>query len=647
MMHPGRWVVSCVLCMTLAASIVWAEGAEEQEAPQEQEVEVGEVQVVASPIVEPTTTTRYGTQVSTVTEDQMDALNAQDLASAVRRVPGVTISRFNQVGSYGGREGGAVFVRGMGASRPGGEIATMIDGVPKYVGVWGHPLLDTLNIDNAQRIDVYKGANPILCGNAGFGAFDLILKRQTEPGYTTRLFGAAGMHETWMETLEHGGRTGPWDYYLVQSYKSSDGHRDRSAGELQDYYVRIGRQLNDVWTLGYSFIHTDNWAEDPGHEDGPPPARGLYPTRDDLHIVSLENRSADAEGHLKLYWDNLHADWEQFDVEAFDTVTDHDNYGLRARQALWPWEGGEAVVGFDWDNIGGRAVEKRPGGRKSVNEHFHIVSPYGAVSHSFGARDGWHVTPSAGARFSDHDEFDDVWTPQAGIVAGNGQTELHAGYARGVNYPGVYVIYFFEQVWGAGETWKNLDPEIVDHFEVGLSHRLTSWLKTNATAFWDQGENRISFVTPPPPPPTFQNIDDFQTEGFELSAEIAPADSWSAFLGATFLTDIEPRNLPYAPKCSLSAGVSWLPAERWQVDLDGQYVSDFFTDNPRFPSTFTEVDAYALVNGKLTYDVAPAEASWQGSVFAALENLLDQDYEFRDGYPMPGVTLTGGFDLRF
>ena len=44
----------------------------------------------------------------------------------------------------GGDEGGAVYVRGLGASRPGSEIKTYVDGIPFYMGVWNHALLDLL-----------------------------------------------------------------------------------------------------------------------------------------------------------------------------------------------------------------------------------------------------------------------------------------------------------------------------------------------------------------------------------------------------------------------------------------------------------------------------------------------------------------------
>lgn len=65
----------------------------------------------------------------------MSDLNVQDLSTALRRSPGVNISHYNPVGSFGGATGGAVFIRGMGSSRPGGEIKTLVDGIPMYMSI--------------------------------------------------------------------------------------------------------------------------------------------------------------------------------------------------------------------------------------------------------------------------------------------------------------------------------------------------------------------------------------------------------------------------------------------------------------------------------------------------------------------------------
>ena len=121
-----------------------------------------------------------------VGEEQVRHLNAQDLPSALRRTPGVTISRYNPVGSFGGAEGGAIFVRGLGSIRPGGEMKTYVGGVPLIMGVFKHPLMDILPVDVAGSIEVVKGAQPHRFGNT-FSAVNLVPKRMTEQGQMARL----------------------------------------------------------------------------------------------------------------------------------------------------------------------------------------------------------------------------------------------------------------------------------------------------------------------------------------------------------------------------------------------------------------------------------------------------------------------------
>ena len=95
-----------------------------------------------------------GTEIVTLSRGQLGELNAQDLQTALRQVPGVTISRYSPIGSYGGAQGGSVYIRGQGAARPGGEIRMYTDGVPRESGVWGHPLMDSVPADFADSAQV-------------------------------------------------------------------------------------------------------------------------------------------------------------------------------------------------------------------------------------------------------------------------------------------------------------------------------------------------------------------------------------------------------------------------------------------------------------------------------------------------------------
>ena len=97
--------------------------------------------VTASPIIESNNINEFSEFSTKVNDTQIKDLGALDLAAALRMTPGVQISRYNEVGSYSGDQGGNVYIRGIGVSRPGSEIKTYLDGVPVYMGIWNHPLM--------------------------------------------------------------------------------------------------------------------------------------------------------------------------------------------------------------------------------------------------------------------------------------------------------------------------------------------------------------------------------------------------------------------------------------------------------------------------------------------------------------------------
>ena len=64
-----------------------------------------EIVVTARPILEETRLDALGGLVTIMTPKQISDMNALDLPSALRRLPGVVISRYNLVGGYGGGDG--------------------------------------------------------------------------------------------------------------------------------------------------------------------------------------------------------------------------------------------------------------------------------------------------------------------------------------------------------------------------------------------------------------------------------------------------------------------------------------------------------------------------------------------------------------
>lgn len=200
----------CTLLQMLIGMSVSTTGMAEDDATASPDTntKLPTVEVLGSPIIESNTVDSFASLSTIVTDTQVRDLNALDLSSALRRTPGVTISRFNPVGSFGGEEGGSVNIRGMGASRPGSEIKTYVDGVPLYMGVWNHPLLDLLPINGMERITVYKGPQPQLYGNT-FAAIDLMPKQTSTPGLNANGRLAGGSFASFIEQADVVGGSGP------------------------------------------------------------------------------------------------------------------------------------------------------------------------------------------------------------------------------------------------------------------------------------------------------------------------------------------------------------------------------------------------------------------------------------------------------
>jgi hypothetical protein len=140
-----------------------------------------------------------------------------------------------------------------------------------------------------------------------------------------------------------GGKQGPWDYYVGGGYRSSDGHRDDSDGELRDAFGRIGYQLNPNWNLSVFSLWNDNYARDPG-EKGADPAlqQGKYETRSLMAVATAANRYDKAEGYVKLYRNGGAGDWLDHPISASvkeDLYNDFLFYGVKARELFRFWNG--------------------------------------------------------------------------------------------------------------------------------------------------------------------------------------------------------------------------------------------------------------------------------------------------------------------
>ncbi|HPR65004.1 MAG TPA: TonB-dependent receptor plug domain-containing protein [Thermoanaerobaculia bacterium] len=607
------------------------------------------ITVTAPPILDRSSVDRYGNLVGEVTRKQVEELNAHDVADALRNVPGLVISRYNPVGSYGGADGGTLFIRGHGSGRPGAEIQMMTDGIPRFVGVWTHPLLDTLTLDHVDRIEIYRSSQPVLMGTMGFGAINLVPRRWTDAGPGGRISLSGGSFNTFIGQVEAGGAWGKTDVYLSGGSMKSDGHRDVADGEVEDLYGRFGYRISPALDFTLQISHNDGLASDPGNINLPrTPVTPSFGIVDDFALATLSYTARRGSGSVKLYGDDGSIDWLQWDgasSASFRTLTDYRNYGVRWREALDLGERRELIVGYDYDVYGGISYEDHTNSRtEGIDLDFRSSAPYFMFSQTYGDSTITWI-PSFGVRYNDSKYFGAEWGYQVGLSIRRGPSTVYTNYAHAFNLPGVYAAALYG-TWGQGDAWKDLNAELLDHVELGYTGSLSQKVDLTVSIYHDEVTDALRFVPPPPPPPSFANIGDYTLDGIEASLHVRPSDTVSLFAGLSWMNP-DPADVPNAPEWSFSAGVNWIPARGWTVSLDGQSVSESYVLNPRFATSQVAVDGYTLLHVRTSRAFSFGTPGWIMELHLDGENLTDETYEFRPGYPMPGRSWMAGVTLTF
>lgn len=636
---------TAVVVAAAVASNAWAQGAPvKQLAP---------VVVTGSPIIESNHIDAFSSFSTQLTESQIKDLSALDLTSALRMTPGVQISRYDDVGSYNGNQGGAIYIRGMGVSRPGSEIKTYVDGVPVYMGVWNHPLLDLLPVNGMQAINVYKSPQPQVNGN-NFASINLDTKRATENGLHGEATVAAGSFGTLVTQGSLLGKIDSLDYMLAAGHIESKGHVKNADAKLNNAMGRIGFKLNSTWSIGAGFMAVDNEAGDPKFAN--PAARD--PSSAHMFNASLAHVHGDWRGEVKAY-DNRGQNKLINDAVWGNFNTKFHLSGLRWKEELSPWKGGKLVAGIDHDRVQGEISGPWVGGgapwtgatNGSVTlPAFSTTSPHAAISHAVELSGGFAAIPSVGVRQYSTTNYSSKAAPHAGLSLVSDKVTAYANYAEGILYPGMETYALTQAIpfmFSANTNWNKLSPSTNKHKEIGLKFTPSSQTQVDISLFKDDVSHRYIWTAPTGPGSgSFSNgYSDYTLRGLEVSAKHELANGWKLFSGLTLLKSSVDTQ-PYVPKSALTAGVSGKVGPVRLV-VDAQHQTGMYALGlDRDASVSNQyVNAFTVANARVSYPLA--SLGKKGEVYLAMNNLFGANYQYNPGYPMPGRSLRVGLIASF
>lgn len=541
-------------------------------------------------------------------------------------VPGLFVNERNMVGyGVGPDSGGNISIRGISGT-PNTQILMLIDGQPQFMGIFSHPISDAYTGSDIERIEVIRGPGSILYGSNAMGGAVNLITRQPEDGLTLYGKAAYGSYNTGLFTGSLGYKKNKFSVFGSINRERTDGNRDDANDAFKNTsgYLKLDYQVSKNIDISLDGNIIDAKYNFPGTVEQPlDTARRDY-TRSRT-ALSLENRYDKVEGALMFFYNyGDHSFTDGF------RSNDH-NYGLTFYQNLKLFKGNVITLGYDFKKFGGKATniytpEFVPKGFDL--EHDITENDLYALFHQNINK----FSIDVGYRFVHNSNYGSQHVPAAGItyrVSRNGF--LKAATTKGFRSPAIVDLFLFPT------STDSLQPEKLWNYELTWGQSFAQGkFDLEVTGFIVDGENMIQEVLIAAPPPVKQNTGAFTNKGIELSAGYHPLGNLDLNLIYTYLNTS--KELKYAPEHEINLhGIYRLKPISFMLYF--KYINDLNTFVG--PSEVTK-ENYAILNLKVKWEAL----KWL-NLFLEGNNLFNTTYEIDRGFPLPGINVLGGIELRY
>ncbi|CAK8723831.1 TonB-dependent receptor [Candidatus Electronema halotolerans] len=560
----------------------------------------------------------------------------------------------------------AVGLRGFSTDTHGndlqGHVLILLDG--RRAGTGNAAKLLT---DNVERIEIIRGPGAVQYGSAGMGGVINIITRQGEKNALAAEAGAgsfdaaaASLSGTWVK--EH------FDFAGSVS-RSEQGDYETGSGQLYGNTAssETGLSLNAGWSFTkenrVGLIITASNLDDAGNP-------GYLASNDLDDRTDKENWSADlswrGKGSQSQQWlvryflgkdNNSWLDPAASDPDGWDDGSVSENTTKQqGGQAQFTSAFGLATVtaGADWLYY---EVENTwtPQETSYSNPALFLLGRTSLLkdrlSLDAGLRYDWYSTEMEEPAGRSHD--DSHFTPQVGLTwLATDALKLRARYAQGFVLPSADQLGADFSRFGTRTVGNPaLAPEQSTTYEAGLDFS-QGFFQAALTYFHTDFEDKIIVAPLPDSTRSWQNLGDAVISGLEgqFSHDLGLLLNWSwsvrPYLNLTVLTQYENKStgedLEQVSGSTLAAGLAADDGGRLSFRLNvacmgRQLVEDWQSEAS--PRPLVELDS------SMVADLTAAWRFYEDPIYGAFSlrgrasNLLDEDYAYVKGYPLPGRSL--------
>lgn len=560
--------------------------------------------------------------VSQISRQDIENTGQMNILPALNAfVPGIFVTERNMLGFGVSSTGaGSITMRGVSSS-PNTDVLVLIDGHPQYQGIFGHPLADAYVASDVEKVEIIRGPASLLYGsNAMAGVVNIITKQQHENGLKVNLGASYGSYNTQKYFGTIGYKKDNLSLFASLNHDQTDGIRANTDFNINNAYAKLGYEIYKGLTLTADYSLAKYIANDNGPVNQQPVPFNIDISRGKASL-SLENKFENSEGGLNFYHNfgthNL--------SDGFHSTDKND--GVMVFQTFKMSCGTNITLGADFKQFGGVANQGfKHDSLITVNE----LAGYAYAQHTFFNK----LTVSAGLRLENNSIFGNELIPLAGLnYNATENTTFKGSVSKGFRSPTVMELYLYAPN-------PALQPERLVNYEISwLQSMLNSKLNLELTAFMVKGDNLIQVVVPPFPAKR-QNVGSFNNKGIEFSARYMVNSHLYFNLNYNYLNLTKP--IIAAPRQQFNLGANY-SYKIWSLNVSTQYIENLYSFVATNPSQTNVIEPdYLLVNARLL-----ARPLRYLELFVSGNNLLNQQYEINNGYPMPGINFNAGFNVRF
>lgn len=559
------------------------------------------------------------------------------LPTLVEQVPGLFVTTRGMMG-YGvsTNAAGNISVRGLAGGS--GQMMVLIDGHPQYQGVYGHSISDSYLTSGAERIEVLRGPASVLYGsNAMGGVMNIVTRGIRQDGSETEVNVSAGSYGTVQADATNQYRSGRFASTVSANYGRSDNHRANMGFEQYGGLLKLGYDLSDHWNASVNANITHFNASNPGPVSSPLFSARQWITRGETNLT-LENHYGRTNGGISVY-----SNFGRHKVNdgTRDAVQPQNRYfrsrdaltGLSVYQSAMLFHGNRTTIGFDWQNIYGRAfytsiatgeVLDTPN-KQSAHSHHNEFAGYVDFRQDILP---W-LTIDAGLRLDHHTETGSEWIPQGGIVVRpTADSELKATVSKGFRNPTMREMYLYPP------SNIDLEAERLMQYELAWHQQLAGGrFAYGINLYYIKGDNMIQNATVDGRPRNI-NTGAIENTGAEVEAEWHVNEHWSLNTNHSML-HMHIAVLG-APEYKGYLGANYRQG-KWSVNAGLMQVAGLF----KAVGTTEIHENFTLLNATVNYQLIPSLRLWLRG-----DNMLAQRYEVNAGFPMPRATVMAGVNVR-